>query len=176
MNREEKEQVVSSLKSELQNNQAAFVVGYKGLTVAQLTDLRRKLHQGGGAFQVAKVTLMERAIEESPSVAGLKSYLGDQIGFVFAQKDSPAVAKVLFSFAKENEKFKLIAGCLEQQILTPEKIRAVASLPPREVLLAQLCGTLKAPSHKLVMMLNLMVVRVCFVLQQAAEKKSAEAA
>jgi large subunit ribosomal protein L10 len=176
MNRQEKEHAVQALKNELAANQAAFVVGYKGLTVAQLTKLRRELHKGGGSFQVSKVSLMERALSEMPALDGLRSYLGDQIAFVFAEKNAPAVAKVLFGFAKENEKLKLVAGCLEQQVIGSDKIKAVASLPSREVLLAQLCGTLQAPSQKLVMMLNLMVVRLCVVLQQAAEKKQAEAA
>jgi large subunit ribosomal protein L10 len=173
MNRQDKEQVVQSLQNELKTSQASFLVGYKGMTVAQLTDLRRKLHEVNGSFQVAKVTLMERAIAQTPSVDGLQSYLGDQIALVFAHKESPAVAKILFTFAKGNEQLKLIAGCFEQTVLAPDKIKVLASLPPREILLAQVCGTLKAPTHKLVMMLNLMLVRLCIVLQQAAEKKKA---
>ena len=172
MNRQNKEQVVQSLQSDLKTSQASFLVGYKGMTVAQLTDLRRKLH-GFGSLQVAKVTLMERAIDQVPSVDGLQSYLGDQIALVFAHKESPAVAKILFTFAKGNEQLKLIAGCFEHTVLAPDRIKVLASLPTREILLAPVCGTLKAPTHKLVMMLNLMLVRLCIVLQQAAEKKKA---
>ncbi|MBI2774553.1 50S ribosomal protein L10 [Candidatus Dependentiae bacterium] len=175
MNRQDKAQSIQSLKDGLQK-EATFIVGYKGLTVAQLTDLRRKLHKDGGSMQVAKVTLMERAISEGSSAEQLKQYLQNQIAFVYAEKNSPAIAKVLSTYAKENEKLQLIAGYLENQVISTAGIKAVASLPPREVLLAILCGTLNAPSQKLVMMLNLMVVRLLYVLQQAADKKEQEAA
>jgi large subunit ribosomal protein L10 len=175
MNRQEKAQSIESLKGGLQN-QATFIVGYKGLTVAELTDLRRKLHKDGGSLQVAKVTLMDRAVSDLSAAEQLKPYLHNQIAFVYAEKNSPAIAKVLFNFAKEHEKLQLIAGYLENQVITPAGVKAVASLPPREILLAMLLGTMKAPSQKLVMMLNLTVVRLLYVLQQIADKKRQETA
>lgn len=158
MNRQQKEHVIESLKQDLSKSKASFVVGYQGLTVAELVDLRRKLQKQGGKFQVAKVTLMRRALAGDQDAALLEPFLADQIALVFAQNEPPVVAKVLNEFAKNHAKLNLLAGCFEHKVLSPEVIKTLASLPSREVLLSRLCGTLKAP-----------VAKLAFLLKKAAE-------
>lgn len=145
----EKEQVVQSLVSEFGKSEAAFLVNYKGLSVAQLSTLRKKLRQLGGAFCVAKVTLVKRAIDNNSSLVGILPMVHEQVALVFTKKDSPAVAKVLCDFASANASMSLVGGYFESNVLDQDGLRAIGALPSREILLSQLCGVLKAPIAKL---------------------------
>ncbi len=172
MNRQQKEQVIASLRTDLQNSNASFIVGYRGLSVAELVDLRRQLVRAQGKFQVAKVTLIKRAIPDKNEAQALDPYLVDQIALVLARGESPVVAKVICDFAKKHENLKIVAGYFEHKVLTQEAIKTFAHLPSREVLLAQLCGTLKAPMVRLVTVLDTVVARLPVALQQIQKKKS----
>ncbi|MEX0940062.1 MAG: 50S ribosomal protein L10 [Candidatus Babeliales bacterium] len=172
MNRQDKEQVIASLKKEFAKSSASFLVKYSGLTVAQMADLRRKLRKEGGALQVAKVTLIERAVDDIPEVKEMSSLLGNQIALVFAQQEPPAVAKVLYEFSKKNEQLRIVGGCYESSLLTEEAVKIFASLPPRPILLAQVCGTLKAPLSKLARTLNMVLLNPVLVIKQIEKKKS----
>lgn len=167
MNRQQKEQSVSTLQGEFADNQASFLVGYKGLTVAELTQLRRALHPQGGSFKIAKVTLMKRALGEASSAyQELDPMLKNQIGFVFARQEAPAIAKILKNFAKDHDKLVMLGGVLENRLISKSGVEALAALPSREVLLAQLCGTLLAPVSSLARVLNL-------IAQKQTEEKQA---
>lgn len=172
MNRQDKTKVIESLRNEFQNSNASFLVGYRGLTVFQITDLRKKLREQGGKLHVAKVTLIKRALDEVPEVEGLRSFLGDQIALVFSKNESTAVAKVLSDFSKEFEQLQLIGGSLESSILDADSIKQIASLPSRDILLAQVCGTLKAPISKLAFVLNALLSKPLIVLKEIEKKKS----
>jgi|SRR5579872_6849118 len=149
MNRQDKIAVVESLHNDFANSKAAFVVGYKGLTVAQLSALRSQLRKQGGTFKVAKARLMKRAVQGLECLEELQPSLRDQVGLVFAQQEAPVIAKVLYEFAKENQALHLISGCMDSAVIDNQMITRIASLPSREVLLAMVCGTLKAPIQKL---------------------------
>lgn len=172
MNRQEKEQIVASLKNNFEKSNASFLVGYKGLTVAQMADLRRKLRQEGGALQVTKVTLMKRAVDETPEIQEMRPLLGDQIALVFTENEPPAIAKILFDFSKDHEQLKLVGGFFESSVLNESSIKKIASLPPRDVLLAQVAGTLKAPITKLAQVVNAMLTKPLIALKEIEKKKS----
>jgi large subunit ribosomal protein L10 len=154
MNRHEKESSIASLKEQFSKSQATFLVSYQGLTVMQLQKLRRALRAQGGEFQVAKTTLMKRAVQGMGCADTLTPYFKQQIGLVFVDKEMPAVAKVLKDFAQENEALGLVVGCADAALMTTDAIMRIASLPSRDVLLAQTCGTIKAPIVKLVCVLE----------------------
>lgn len=149
MNRQDKIAVVESLHNNFSHSQAAFVVGVKGLTVAQIHKLRAELRKKGGSFKVAKARLIKRAAQGLQGPEGLMGSYKDQIGLVFASQEATGVAKVLHDFSKENEALRVISGCMDSEILSNDQIVRIASLPSREVMLALLCGTLKAPVQKL---------------------------
>lgn len=172
MNRQQKEHVVETLKHDFENNQASFLVGYKGLNVAQVLQLRKSLRQQGGSFKVAKVTLMKRVVHDIPSVEQLMPYFKDQVALVFAHQESPAIARILNDFAKENHQLTILAGCLDSKFLSKDNIKVLAHLPSKEVLLAQVCGTLKAPITGLAFVLNMLILRLAFVLKKIEEKKA----
>lgn len=175
MNRQEKEQVVASLKNDFQQSQASFLVGYKGMTVSQIVQLRRKLRNSGGTFKVAKVSLMKRIAHELPQAQGLTPYLKEQIALVFAGSESPAIAKILFEFADTNKQLNILAGCLESKVLTKDSVHYLATLPSREILLAKVCGTAKAPIAGFTNVLAALLRRLVIVLKLIEEqKKSAQ--
>lgn len=173
MNREQKNEVIQELVQGFNSNQASFIVGYQGMTVAQLTGLRVQLRATGGSFHVAKARLIVRAVEGMDGIQNLQPYLKNQIGVVFASDQAPAVAKVLQNYAKEHEALQLVAGCLENTILDAEAIIRIASLPSREVLLAQVCGTLQAPMSGLANVLNVLILRLLWTLKKIEETKQA---
>lgn len=173
MNRQEKFELIESLKDSLQNSQASFLVEYKGLDVASLMSLRKKLREHGGSFKVAKVTLVRRAIQEFPEFSGLDTFLHDQVALVFSQNEPPAVAKVLYNFAKEHKSLHIKGGCFEEQILSVDAVQELATLPSREELLAHVCGTIQAPTAQLVYALQSLMVQLAWVIEEAGKKKSA---
>jgi large subunit ribosomal protein L10 len=156
MNRQEKAHVIESLKSNFSQSKASFLVNYKGLTVAELQELRKKLRANQGSFKVAKARLTKRAIADMHNVQTLIPYCKDQVGLVFAEKEMTVIAKTLADFAKEHKALAIVAGCCaEQGLLDANTIQFIATLPPREILLAQLCGMLKAPVASLAYVINL---------------------
>lgn len=175
MNRNEKEILVESLRSNFSNSQASFLVKYKGLTVNQMQDLRKGLRSNAASLKVAKARLMKRAVDDVKGVSELDPYMHDQIGAIFATQSAPEVAKFLSGYAKENEAFQLLVGVIDSRLYDAQSIQRIASLPSREVLLAQLCGTLQAPMTKTVTVLHLMIARLLFVLKQVEEQKQASA-
>lgn len=170
MNRQEKEQVVQVLKDNFAKSPASFIIGYKGLTVNQMQNLRAKLREQGGNLKVTKARLMKRAVEGQDTQA-LSPYFKDQIGLVFALEEPPAVAKVLSDFAKDHKGLQLIVGQLDAELLTSDAILRIATLPSKEVLLAQLCGALNAPIVNTAVVLNMQVKRLLIVLQQISKKE-----
>lgn len=172
MNRQQKENMVALLQENFSASAASFVVGVDGLTVEQLQNLRKQLRQEGGKLQITKVRLMRRAALEVEAVGGLNAFFKNQIGIVFVNKEVPSVAKLLCTFAKENEQLKVIGGCMDSGVLDASMVNIVASLPSREVLLGQLAGTLQAPITGLAVVLHQMIARLLYVLKAIEEKKA----
>jgi large subunit ribosomal protein L10 len=171
MNKQQKELVIELLRENFSQAKGSFLVVYKGLSVEQMKTLRRALRSKGGQLKVAKARLMKRAIHDLQGSEQLSPYLKDQIGVVFVSQEIPTIAKVLYDFSKKNEALKLIAGKLDSQVIDASACVRIASLPSREVLLAQACGVMKAPMVNFIGLLNLVRMRLLFVLKQAAEKK-----
>jgi large subunit ribosomal protein L10 len=171
MNRQEKFELIESLKEAMHNNQASFLVEYKGLDVASVMSLRHKLREKGGSFKVAKVTLMRRAIDEVPGLAGLHTMLRDQVALVFSHSEPPVIAKILQDFAKDHKALQIKGGCFESQMLTANAVKELANLPSREVLLAQVCMGIQAPAAQLVHAVQGVMSQLVWVLDEIQKKK-----
>lgn len=171
MNRSQKEVVVASIKEQFSDSAASFLVGVKGLTVEQLENLRSELRKEEGRLQVAKVRLMKRALQEVESVQNLEPYMGEQIGLVFAKKEVPAVAKILCNLSKKMEALRVVVGTMDANLLDESAIKVMATLPSREVLLAQVAATLQAPYANLTSLLHQLIARLVYVLKQVEQKK-----
>jgi len=176
MNRQQKETLVALLRQEFTDAQASFLVDYKGLTVDKLYALRKELRKKDGTLKVAKARLMKRAIDGIEGVDALSDYLHGQVGMVFASHDAATIAKTLHTFAQENEQLRLLAGFVDATVLSAQNVVRIASLPSKDIMLAHLCGTMNAPINNFVGILNMLTVRLLFVLKQIAEKQAADQA
>lgn len=154
MNRQQKDIMIQELRDLFKNNQAAFLVQYKGLTVSQMQTLRKDLYQKGGKLQVAKARLMRRAAEPVEDAQQLSPYFKEQVGLVFARQEPPAIAKLLHDFSKQNQALKLVVGLFESKVYDAQALARIATLPSKEVMLAQLCGLLKHPMTSLAVVLK----------------------
>ncbi len=152
MDRQGKEQIVANLQDRFAKATAAVVAEYKGLTVAELNQLRRELREVGGEYHIAKNTLVEIAIEGSPYLS-LKDLLSGQNGLVFGYRDPVSLTKVVTRYAKEHEKFAVKGGVSDGQFLTAAGVEAISQLPSREILRAQLLGILSRPAAQLASLL-----------------------
>ena len=170
MNRQQKGQVIESLKGDFQGN-SSFWVNYQGMTVCQLQSFRRKLKQKGGEFKVAKVRLMKRAMEGKADLEELNSKLCGQLGVVFTSKEPAEIVKVLFETAKEFGKLEVLYGALDSQVLDASMLKFISTLPSREILLAQLLGVIKAPINNFALVLKMPMMELLWVLRQISEKK-----
>ncbi len=153
MKKAEKTNIVEDLAGRFSRATMALVSEYRGLTAAESTDLRRRVREVDGELRVAKNTLVRRAIKETP-YAGLEEKLGGPVVIIFCYGDPVTVAKTVAALRDLGDKFKLRGGVLGGQPLSGEELQALATLPPREVVMAQLLGLLQAPATRLVRLLN----------------------
>jgi large subunit ribosomal protein L10 len=171
MNRQQKEAVVQTFRENLTEMKAAFLVGYRGLSVAQMQTLRKDLREAGGFFKITKARLMKIAAQDVEGMNTFKDSFKDQVGLVFVKEEVPPVAKVLVEFSKENDALSVVSAFFESKVLTEQQISNLASLPSRDVLLSILMGTLQAPVSGLARALNQIVLKPMYALKQIAEKE-----
>ena len=172
LNRTEKAVVIDEVKAELVNAQSVIIAEYRGLDVASATVLRKTARESGVYLRVLKNTLVRRAIADTPF-----QELNDQLvgPLMYAISEDPvAAAKVLSGFAKTNEALVIKAGALPNSILTTDGVKALATMPSRDELLAKLLGTMQAPITQFVRTLN--EVPTKFVRGLAAVRDQKEAA
>ena len=174
MNRQQKEAVVEEFNNMLSQAKASFLVDYKGLSVHDIIALRRSLREQGGKLKVTKARLMKIATNGIEGVEEFKDSFKDQVGMIFASEEVAPVAKVIVDFSKDNESLKLVSGFYESRCLSEDKIKFLASLPPKEVLIAQLAGTLQAPISGLARSLNMLVKKLVYALKEVEKKKTRE--
>lgn len=142
--RPEKVAEVEQLKAQLEKAQAVVLTDYRGLDVDAITKLRRKLRESGAEYKVVKNTLLRLAARNA-NVDGLDALLHGPTAVAFAEHDPVAVAKALVEFAKDKKELELKGGLLNGKPLDVDGIKALADLPPREVLLAQVLAGFQAP-------------------------------
>lgn len=143
MNKTQKQTVVTDLETQLKRATAVYVTDFAGLNVARVTDLRRRLRKAGVEYVVVKNTLARRALGGA-GVTGLDAFLQGNTALALGS-DASAAAKVLADFAKEHQKPALKGGVVDGRAVSPEQMKRLASLPPREVLLAELGAAMQAP-------------------------------
>jgi large subunit ribosomal protein L10 len=146
---------------------------YRGLTVAEITALRRGLEKAGAGYHVVKNTLFSLALQEH-GIEGVEHYLDGPTAVAFGYEDVVATAKAVDDYAKDHPVVKIRGGWMEGAALGAEQVVALASLPPRPVLLGQVAGTIRAPMANLVNGLASMLRQVLYALK-AREEQIAEA-
>jgi large subunit ribosomal protein L10 len=160
---QEKAQLVSEVVEKLKGSATTVVTDYRGLTVAQVTELRKQLREAGVEFKVLKNTLVRRATAIA-ELTELDEYLTGPTAIAFSKDDAVAPAKVISEFAKKNDALKVKAGVVEGKVVGVDQIKALADLPSREGLLSMLLSVLQAPMRNFAL-----------AVKAVAEKKEEEA-
>lgn len=172
LNLEQKQAMVAEVAAKLAAAQAVIVAEYRGLDVGRVTQLRANARKSGLYLRVLKNTLVRRAVKGTP-FEKLSDHLVGPLMYGIAP-DPVAGAKVLSEFAKDNELFVIKGGAMPNALMSDKEIKALALLPSRDELLAQLLGTMQAPVAKLARTLN--EVPGKFVRTLAAYRDSKEKA
>ncbi len=170
MNREEKAAVVEEIAGDLGSSEAIFAMDYRGITVAQIAELREKLRPTDTRLRVAKNSLSERAADQA-GVTEIKSLLLGPTALAFVKGDAAAAAKVLSDTARAlRGPLAFKGGFMSGSVLSAEQVEAIAKLPSREVLNAQLVGTIAAPISGLARTLNALIAGVAIQLGQIRDQ------
>ena len=143
-NRELKEAKVAEIKEKLQKSKAVILAKYQGLTVEEDTTLRKNLREAGVEYKVYKNTLVILAAKEL-GLDGIVEYLEGPISVAFGYEDVTVGAKILNDFAKDHKSLELKAGIVEGEIFDEAKIKQLATIPSKEILIAKLLGSIKSP-------------------------------
>ncbi|MEW6392924.1 MAG: 50S ribosomal protein L10 [Pseudomonadota bacterium] len=172
MDRAQKQESIESLKSVFTDAGAVVVTHYMGLTVAEMTDLRLRLRKEGAAIKVVKNTLALKALDGKLGDKGEKLFTGP-VAIAYGP-DAVSAAKVAVAYAKENDKFKLVGGVLDQtNVLDEAGVRALATLPSLDELRGKLIGLIQAPATKIAGVLQAPAGQLARVFNAYATKDAA---
>ncbi len=170
MNREQKAVAIEEIATHIQESDAVFAVDYRGITVAQIAELRTKLREGDASFKVVKNSLTERAADQA-GAAGLKDFLAGPTALTFVRGDIAVAAKAIADYARTTQLLPFKGGLMGGDPLDVEQIRSLSRLPSRDVLYGQLVGVVASPVSGLVRTLGALVGGLAVALGQVNEKK-----
>lgn len=171
MTRSEKAKLIEDIRSHADAASFAALTDFKGMTVEELTGLRVNLRNAGGQYHVVKNTLARIALDGSKHDV-IKDKFHENCGLALAIDDPVQIAKALSDFAKRSKLFKLRCASLNGKELSPEQIEALAKLPGREQLLAQMLGTLNAVPTNMVSLFANMIRGLLYALKAIEDKKA----
>jgi large subunit ribosomal protein L10 len=174
LTRSDKEQLLEQYENGLAKAPHAFLVGYQGITVPQVTELRNRVRASGGEYVVVKNTVALRAID-SKALAQLKEHFVGPTAVVFSAKDPVALAKALTDSVKDMPALQFKAGMVEGRAIGAEQIKDIASLPSREALIAKLLFLLQSPIVRFVRVLAAVPQSFVSVLDQVAKQREEQA-
>ncbi len=170
MNRDQKAVAIAEIAEKIDESQAIFAVDYRGITVAQVAELRAKLRENDATFKVVKNSLTERAADQSGAQA-LKEYLAGPTALTFVRGDAATAAKTVADYARATQLLPFKGGLMDGAPLDVEQIRALSRLPSRDVLYSQLVGVVASPISGLVRTLGQLIGGLAVALGQVHEKK-----
>lgn len=170
MKKEQKIELSKGVADEIKNAEGVIIAGYQGLTFAQMDNIRRSIKNNGNDFRVIKNTLLKKALN-GLGVNQLDPYLVESTALVIVNKDFAAAAKDIKKYAKDYAKFTVKAGLMENKLLSEKDVIAIADLPSREQLLAQLLATMNAPVQNFVSVLANIPRSLLNVLNALKDKK-----
>jgi large subunit ribosomal protein L10 len=171
--RAEKVAVVEEVRERLEGSSGSVLTEYRGLTVKDMAELRVRLSEAGGDYKVFKNTLVRRAVSGSEHEA-LGSLLTGPTAIAFVREDITAVAKALRDFGRANPNLVMKGGLLDGKLLDGRDLAALADLPSRDVLLAQLAGALAAPLRQLAGLMEALPRNLAYGLSALADQRRSE--
>jgi large subunit ribosomal protein L10 len=168
---EEKQLIVEEIKQHLEKSMLIVFTDYRGLKVDEMTELRNKLRVPGVEVKVLKNTMLRFALKELGN-SDMADLISGPNAAIISHNDPVTPAKVLFEFAKNHKNLEIKMGLLEGQVISPDKIKNLADLPSREVLVATVLGTMQAPITSFVRVLNANITGLARALDQIREQKA----
>jgi large subunit ribosomal protein L10 len=171
--KEKKQQTVAELRSTFERAQVAIVTDYRGLTVKEITDLRRRLQKVGGDLTVSKNTLIDLVTRDLDQWKAIEPFLAGPTALALGFDDPVAAAKAVSDFAKEKRKveIQIRGGVLEGKALSSDSVKSLASMPSKEVLLSRMLGSLQAPPQKLASSLSGVARNLVYALDALRRQK-----
>ena len=169
----EKAESVEELKKRFAGVQTAVLTEYRGLTVRQLSDLRKQLKGAAAEYKVVKNRLARIAVKGSP-LDGLGKHLTGPTGVAYTLKDPVPVAKALQAFVRNNPALTIKVGLIEGKVLEPAALKSLADLPSKDALRAQLVGALQGPLSQLVTLLTAAQGELVRVLEARSKQEAAQ--
>ena len=170
---EAKVELVSELRALVGQTKAAILTDYRGLSVAEMTELRKKLRDVDAEYRVVKNTLFKLAAGDTMPIAEMGEFLTGPTAIGFAKADPVAVAKILLDYARDHKAMSVKAGVMDGRILSAAQVESLSKVPPREVLLSQMIGSLQSPISGFVGTLSGIISNFVFTLQAIADKQGA---
>ena len=169
---EQKQQQVAALKEAFEKANVGVLVNYNGITVEKDTKLRKQLREAGCVYKVVKNTLLSRAFKDA-GIEGLDECLNGTTAIAYSENGYTEAPKILSDYAKDNENFQVKAGFIDGGAVDAKSIDALAKLPSKEVLLAQVLGGLNGPIQGFANVLNGTMRGLVIALNAIAEKQGA---
>jgi large subunit ribosomal protein L10 len=166
----DKQSIVAELKESLSSSQLAVVIDYKGLTVAELTDLRKRLRPTGTECKVTKNTLMRIAVDGANTWQPMTEFCKEASAFLLIKDDISGALKAYQEFQKASKKTTIRGGVMEGRALSEADVKAIGDLPSKELLMAQVAGALNALASKLATGINEVPASLARSLQAVADK------
>ena len=163
---------VALIKEKIDKAQVAIVTEYKGLSVEEITNLRRAIQKDGGDYMVTKNTLAKIAIKGTPYEV-LADSLKGPIAMAFGFEDQVAPAKALSKFIKDTKKGEIIAAAMDGQLMSAEEAKALANLPSREELYAKMLGCINSPASGIANSVNAVMSSLVRAVAAVRDQKSA---
>ncbi|HLF17472.1 MAG TPA: 50S ribosomal protein L10 [Candidatus Omnitrophota bacterium] len=165
-----REALIKTVRDRINANKSIFVLSYTKLSSPRVSELRKDLKKAGANVFVSRNSLARIALKELKQEP-LAERLSGQTAFVWSDADAAAISKILVKFAKECKTFAVQGGLLEGNLLDQAQVQRFSELPSREVLLAQLLGTIQAPLTRLAGVLNAKSREILSILKQLSEQK-----
>ena len=167
--RADKEKTVETLSDDVSKISAIFAIDYRGLKVGEATEFRNKIRETGGKYRVVKNTLTKRVLQGT-GFESLEPYLKGMTGLAFTENDPVALAKVISDFAKDVPAIAFKGGILDEKMMDEGQFKALAALPSKESLQAQLLSVLQAPIRNLLGVMQAPARDLVLVLKAKADK------
>jgi large subunit ribosomal protein L10 len=168
---ENKKEIVADLKETLSTSTLALVIDYQGLTVGEISDLRRRLRPSGTICKVTKNTFMGIAIQDDQKWQPMSELLQGASAFLLVQEDFSAAIKAYQEFQKAAKKSELRGGVMEGRLLREEDVKALGDLPSKEQLMGQIAGAINALATKIAVGINEVPGSLARALQAMADKE-----